>query len=644
MKRIIGLTALLIFAAAAWAQPNNPSVRDTGSDPTGNTCSSAAPILRYSGTYYGCNGSSVYAALAGAPVGGNFYAASYGVLANTKFVTDATTSNTSQTVTCPNSDCAFVSGDVGKIVFGTTSATTGTVIVPQGTITAVNNANSIVVSIAATGSATATAVLIWGSDDSAALTTAWAASSGACGTLVLPAGNMLVQSAQLISNTNPHCNSIAPPWVAAGFYGVNVNGTIIIPTPNFNFSTCTGGSGHTCFGGTPSARYHDFEIWGGGNSLSGVNLGGAVFLEIAQSTGLYQWNIEGWGAASTNSTCLLIDSTQSGDYQGGVQSCGYVGTVFAAGTGTFGCGSSSDSYYGPGGNGIAIDVKSGACFNSKNDNFNNLTVDAGGYASLFGSNTANAGSLSISGVAHLKSFFGKTGGTLTVNSGGFVDAASSFDGGYTVNISSGGSYYDLGANKDETLSCAVGSRCYYYGFPPPTYDDFTRANGAVGSPWSIIGSAASALQISSNKAVCASSDCSLQEYLTPTYIGPNQHVEVSLRTVPTGTDQASIYARMSTTGGNPNLYDCTYNSGTGLLLYKAVAGSYTQLGSTLVVTPAAGDILQINAVGTVITCQVGSNPPIRVVDSAVTSGVSGVALYGAGKTGALGPFIVTPIQ
>ena len=66
MKRILPLIGLFIIAAAAWAQPNNPSVRDTGSDPTGNTCSSAAPILRYSGTYYGCNGSSVYAALAGA--------------------------------------------------------------------------------------------------------------------------------------------------------------------------------------------------------------------------------------------------------------------------------------------------------------------------------------------------------------------------------------------------------------------------------------------------------------------------------------------------------------------------------------------------------------------------------------------------
>ena len=70
-KRIFVLAATSLLAACAWAQPSNPQVRDSATDPTGVSCTAAAPILRYKagGTskMYSCTGSNgtVYEAMGG---------------------------------------------------------------------------------------------------------------------------------------------------------------------------------------------------------------------------------------------------------------------------------------------------------------------------------------------------------------------------------------------------------------------------------------------------------------------------------------------------------------------------------------------------------------------------------------------------
>ena len=75
MKKILALAALFCFASVVRAQPSPPpAIQQVASDPTGNACTGASPILGYSGTQYGCHG-GVYAAIGsgggGTPGGSN---------------------------------------------------------------------------------------------------------------------------------------------------------------------------------------------------------------------------------------------------------------------------------------------------------------------------------------------------------------------------------------------------------------------------------------------------------------------------------------------------------------------------------------------------------------------------------------------
>ena len=197
MKRYLLFAALLMLAAAAQAQVNNPGVRYVSSAPSG-ACSQSPPVqvLNSSGAIYTCNngtwatsgdgsgtvspgraGQLGYYSADGSTIGGIttniVYATAYGVKADGVSIHDASTSNGSPIVTCPNSDCHFSSADIGKIIFGTNAtydATEGTstVILARSTILSIGGVNSITVSNNATADRTADATVIYGDLDSAA--------------------------------------------------------------------------------------------------------------------------------------------------------------------------------------------------------------------------------------------------------------------------------------------------------------------------------------------------------------------------------------------------------------------------------------------------------------------------------------------
>jgi hypothetical protein len=272
--------------------------------------------------------------------------AAYGAKADVKFVYDAAFSNNSTTVTCPNSDCNFTSADVGKIVFGTTTsniatALAGSVVVPQGTIQSINNANSIVVSVAAnanctTGSGTL-CPLAWGTQDdataiNAAMVAAWETPNAPCRALQLPSSTMFIGSAVLqatIAQLSSACGGSQGTAAQSGIdttqtgpevYGQGPGNSILIPLPNFNFATCTGGSASTtCIGGTPNLEAHDFGINGLGQDSSGTPHT-VIGFELQGSTG---------GGSCTGSTGFnltfsnwLVRSTGSIGLQMGANSCG----------------------------------------------------------------------------------------------------------------------------------------------------------------------------------------------------------------------------------------------------------------------------------------------------------------------------------
>ena len=80
--------------------------------------------------------------------------------------------------------------------------------------------------------------------------------------------------------------------------------------------------------------------------------------------------------------------------------------------------------------------------------------------------------------------------------------------------------------------------------------------------------------------------------------------------------------------------------GGGIQLYKAIAGSYTQLGSTVTATPVDGDVLSLTMASNVLTVKKNGSTVLTVTDSSspiLTAG--GVAIWasdgGGGTTAGL---------
>lgn len=179
---------------------------------------------------------------------------------------------------------------VGQIVFATSLTRAGgnggtNVFVPQGTITAINSSTQVIVSNAPTAVMTPaenTCCLVWGDDETTALTNAWNATT-ACkpgGMLILPGINpqgdgpavILTQSAQMNLSAN---NGTGGSRSGYGACGSGINATYIIPTPNFNFATAD--SNKVCFCDvSDGANFHNFTIFGAGNGNPGTIYGSSL--------------------------------------------------------------------------------------------------------------------------------------------------------------------------------------------------------------------------------------------------------------------------------------------------------------------------------------------------------------------------------
>lgn len=179
---------------------------------------------------------------------------------DTQVVTDATFTNTSHTVSCPNSDCNFVAGDVGKIAFGVVPVTSGyafgPLVIPQGTITAVNSAQNVTVSVAANATSVAGGTFVWGTDDTTDLSNAWTAALSSSCALLLPGLNaqqtgpaIMLTSTGQFNTLSAHCQNLGANSSDLGVVisGVGAGTSFIGIEPTFSFSSCT--TPTTCFPG-----------------------------------------------------------------------------------------------------------------------------------------------------------------------------------------------------------------------------------------------------------------------------------------------------------------------------------------------------------------------------------------------------------
>jgi hypothetical protein len=250
-------------------------------------------------------------------------ALAYGVVPDGKYVIDATVTSGSQTVTCPNADCNFTIADMGKIVFATYGAVTGyytyiqgVLVVPQGTITGVGSSNSITVSIAATATHVATAVLIWGTDNTTALAAAWTAAiagpTSICLPLYLPAGLMLDQSGQFNSAPAACTNTSSGNRTGTAVYGQGQGVSQIVVTPNFNFSTCAGSPWFGCFGNNVGStqffggtQFRYWSIWGGG--YAAANPTSTQYMVVANSNSVFEdFAVLGFGSTGSHLGCANL--------------------------------------------------------------------------------------------------------------------------------------------------------------------------------------------------------------------------------------------------------------------------------------------------------------------------------------------------
>jgi hypothetical protein len=277
-----------------------------------------SPALN-AGLIGGAAGSATAAALNGV------YAANgFGLHDDGRFILDVSTSLSSPTVTCPNNDCNFTAADNGKICFATNMTQgggpnfrTAKVILGQATLTVLTSQTANCGSSNANTAVSAAGVFIWGSDDTTPLKNAFTQALGSCSGLILPGTNsqgtgpaaMLVQAAEFGYTGTMATNANCSLGVGESGRGMAVRGqgertSYVIPTPNFDPTTCTfGPNAQGCFFGTPDGyEISDFTIWGGGNANPGSGFNGKTAVNMGGANWVYAHDMQflGWGAGNTN--------------------------------------------------------------------------------------------------------------------------------------------------------------------------------------------------------------------------------------------------------------------------------------------------------------------------------------------------------
>lgn len=256
---------------------------------------------------------------------GAIYPANFGVTMNALMCRDTNAQfTTSTSVTCLTAN--FTAADVGKAIFGTCCGlngglthTTSTLLLPQGTITAVNSATNVTVSLAGTAATCAAGgagcLLIWGTDDSAAWDATWTAATGTAGhcyPIQMGGGMTLISTAKFLTTT---CNTGITGSGSQGssIIGLGYKSSQFVILPNFVAAGCTGTSvsngNIVCFGPSKGFQLINLGIWGGENGNS-TQLNGKIFINFGVDA--YAINVLFAGFASGAGSMVGVQTETSG--------------------------------------------------------------------------------------------------------------------------------------------------------------------------------------------------------------------------------------------------------------------------------------------------------------------------------------------
>ena len=238
-----------------------------------------------------------------------------------QIITDGSWLNSSSTLNSA-AMAQWTSAIIGDIVFGTRSCTPGAgnpidtipVNVPLGTVTGVNTALQITVSTTTTSAvASGGCIFIGQAQDTqmASISSAVAANTVICPTVILPAGVFAISSVPNFLEAQPTgCanNAMVLAQLSGGQGGYLVKGqgpnsTIIVILPSLLPSGCTNGiSSSACFVVVPGGSWTNFQLTGLGNSLTGHSDGTKILFERDSYTGMRDMLLSGWGAGDTGVT------------------------------------------------------------------------------------------------------------------------------------------------------------------------------------------------------------------------------------------------------------------------------------------------------------------------------------------------------
>ncbi len=220
------------------------------------------------------------------------------------------------------------------------------------------------------------------------------------------------------------------------------------------------------------------------------------------------------------------------------------------------------------------------------------------------SSPANSSSLSSAGLATTQ---------VTLTNSGFSDTISG----------------TISANRAQTLP-DVSGYIPITGYVNSAYDNFKRANGALGSNWS---SAFGTVQVSSNTAIATllSGGNATALWATGTTFSGNQFAQATVASLNGTTDFIGPSVRYTATG---NGYTCNEDT-TLLALQRNDANVRTNL-QTSSTTGVVGDVLRIEASGSTITCTRtspnGTVTSISATDTTYSTGSPGLFFFGTVAT------------
>ncbi|MHB8502685.1 MAG: hypothetical protein ACYDCG_00260 [Candidatus Acidiferrales bacterium] len=159
------------------------------------------------------------------------------------------------------------------------------------------------------------------------------------------------------------------------------------------------------------------------------------------------------------------------------------------------------------------------------------------------------------------------------------------------------------------------------------YDNATRANGAIGSNWTV---EQNGVNIASNQ-IQGTSSGSNSAFWAANAFSASQFAQATITALNGTTDFPGVSVLASGTAGSSTYYDCLEDS-TNIYIQRVLNTASTNLTSAAS-TGAVGDLLRLEvAPGGVLTCYKNGAVALTFTDTQITSGSPGLTISGSVAT------------